>query len=158
VRQTPQFREQRVGFDPTIVSAKSVHDFHRHWQALRGGRELPAKSDFDPTAVPHLLSGIMLLRVHDDPLDFEYRIIGEDVVARFGSLKGRRVREAALLNPSTTALRNYVAVVEARRPQFLEGVTKVARHDRPIQVSRVHCPLSADGERIDHIISYVAFL
>lgn len=158
MRQTPQFREQRVGFDPDIVSAKRVHEFHRHWQELRAGRELPAKSDFDPTAVPHLLSGIMLLRVHEDPLDFEYRIIGEDVVARFGSLKGKRVRDGALLNPSTTALGHYCAVVEARRPHFLEGVTRVAWHDRPIHLSRVHCPLSADGKKIDHIISYVAFL
>lgn len=151
-------QEQRVGFDPAIVTNPSVHEFHRHWLSLKGDREFPAKADFDPVAVPRLLPGILLMRVHQEPLDFEYRIIGEEVVARLGNLKGRRVREAALLNTASSAYKNYVAVIEARRPQFLEGTATVAYRDRPTRVSRVHCPLSADGRRIDHIISYAHFI
>jgi hypothetical protein len=151
-------QEQRLGFDPAIVTNPSVHEFHQHWLTLKGERDFPAKSDFDPVAVPRLLPGILLMRVHEEPLDFEYRIIGEEVVARLGNLKGRRVREAALLNTASDAYKNYVAVIEARRPQFLEGIATVAYRERPLRVSRVHCPLSADGERIDHIISYAAFM
>ncbi len=101
----------------------------------------------------------MLLDVFYDPLDFEYRLIGDDVVKRLGSLKGKRVREAALINESSSAYRNYCLVIETGAPQFLEGVAIVAyRRDRAVVVSRVHCPLSADGETIDKIISYLAFL
>jgi hypothetical protein len=157
-RHSLALQDQLVGFDPAIVTHPSVHEFHRHWLALKGDRDFPAKADFDPTAVPRLLPGILLLRVHETPLDFEYRIIGEEVVARLGNLKARRVREAALLNASSGAYENYVAVVEARRPQFLEGTATVAYRDRPMRISRVHCPLSADGARIDHIISYCAFV
>jgi hypothetical protein len=162
VSTTPQppaeLQEQQFGFDPAIVTNPRVHEFHRHWLSLKGDRTLPAKRDFDPTAVPHLLPGVLLLRVVEVPLDFEYRIIGEEVVARLGNLKGRRVREAALLNTGTTAYRNYCAVVEVRRPHFLEGSAMLAYRDRPARISRVHCPLAADGETVDHIISYVAFV
>jgi len=51
--------------------------------------------DIDPSDIPQLLSGMMLLDAHCDPLDFESRLIGDAVVSRLGSLKGKRVREAA---------------------------------------------------------------
>jgi hypothetical protein len=69
-----------------------------------------------PYAEFHLLSGALLLDVHRDPLDFEYRIIGQDVVARLGRLKGKRVRDAWLINVTSSAYRNYCAVVEAGAP------------------------------------------
>jgi hypothetical protein len=156
--QAVEWQEHRVGFDPEIVTNERVLEFHQHWLQIKGDRDFPAKNDFDPTAVPRLLPGILLLRVFEAPLDFEYRIIGEEVVARLGNLKGRRVREAALLNGASGAYRNYCAVIEERRPQFLEGSATLAYRDRPSRVSRVHCPLSSDGDRIDHILSYITFI
>jgi hypothetical protein len=157
-RQTVQLAEQRVGFEAEIVSDERVQEFYRHWLSLKRDRPLPSKSDFDPAAVPHLLPGIVLLRVHEDPVDFEYRIIGEEVAQRLGSLKGRRVREAALLNMASSAYANYCAVLEARRPQFLEGRATTVFRERPLRISRVHCPLSSGGEAIDYILSYIAFV
>jgi hypothetical protein len=157
-RQLVEMQEQRVGFDPGIVTNPRVHAFHQHWLGLRRGREFPSKADFDPAALPQHLASTLLLRVLGPPLDFEYRIIGEEVVVRLGNLKGRRVREGALLNASSTAYRNYCAVVEARQAQFLEGSAMLSYRDRPSRISRVHCPLSADGKTIDHILSYVAFM
>jgi hypothetical protein len=157
-RQAIELKEQRVGFDPGIVTNPRVHEFYQYWLQIKGDRPFPAKNDFDPAALPHLLAGTLLLRVLEAPLDFEYRIIGEEVAARLGNLKGRRVRETALLNASSGAYDNYCAVVETGRPQFLEGTATLAYRDRPSRVSRVHCPLSADGEKIDYILSYVTFM
>jgi hypothetical protein len=157
-RQLVEMHEQRVGFDPGIVTNPRVHAFYQHWLALKGEREFPSKAEFDPAALPQHLPGTLLLRVVGPPLDFEYRIIGEEVVARLGNLRGRRVREGALLNASSTAYRNYCVILEARRPQFLEGSAMLSYRDRPSRISRVHCPLSADGRTIDHILSYVAFM
>ena len=157
-RRPVEMQDQRVGFDPAIVTNERVQEFYRHWLALKGARAFPAKADFDPSAIPRLLPGTLLLKVVDDPLDFEYRIIGEEIAVRLGQLKGKRVREASLLNAASSAYRNYCAVVEARRPQFLEGSAIVPFRDRPTRVSRVHCPLSADGAKVDHILSYAAFV
>jgi len=81
------------------------------------------------------------------------------VQKRSGNLKGKRVRQASLLNTSSPAYRNYCEVIETGVPQFLEGTALGAyRPGRPTLVSRVHCPLSEDGERINKLISYLAFL
>jgi hypothetical protein len=149
----------RIGNDPAIVTNARVREFHAYWLARRGARHFPARSDIEPTDIPHLLAGIVLLNVHYEPLDFEYRLIGDDIAARLGRLKGKRVREAALLNNASSAYTNYCRVVESGTPQFLEGIAvSVHRQGRPMVVSRVHCPLSSDGETIDKIISCLAFL
>jgi hypothetical protein len=151
--------DARSGEDPAIVTNARVKEFHRYWLTRRGERRLPAKSDIEPTDIPHLLSGIVLLDVHAEPLDFEYRLIGDTIVTRLGNLKGKRVREAALINVSSSAYKNYCRVIETGVPQFLEGVAVSAyREGRPVLMSRVHCPLSSDGRTIDKIISYLAFL
>ena len=153
------FPVPRVGFDPSVSSDPGVHEFYRYWLDLRGDRRFPSRRDVDPTAIPHLLPNVLLLDIHRDPLDFEYRLIGDEIVTRLGAQKGRRVRQACLMNVSSSAYRNYCAVVEAGAPQFLEGLATTACPDgRRVVLSRVHCPLSSDGETIDKIISYVAFL
>jgi hypothetical protein len=151
-------RECRVGFEPEIVAAPIVQEFYAYWRKLRGDRRFPAKLDVDIADIPQLAANLMLLKVTYDPLDFEYRIIGDDIVSRLGNVKGRRVREAALLNVDASAYRNYCAVVEAGKPQFMEGWAAIPfRADEPFLLSRVHCPLAADGETIDYIVSCVAF-
>ncbi|HLI10137.1 MAG TPA: PAS domain-containing protein [Alphaproteobacteria bacterium] len=147
------------GTDPAIVTNAAVLAFYEYWLRLRGGRRFPARADIDPVHIPRHLSGILLLDVHYDPLDFEYRILGEEVIARLGDLTGRRVRQTALINITSSAYRNYCAVVESGLPQFLEGeAVPAVRSDRPYLMSRVHCPLSSDGATVDKIISYVSFL
>jgi hypothetical protein len=152
-------RAALVGADPAIVSEARVLEFHRYWLARRGERRFPARADIEPTDIPHLLSGILLLDVHYEPLDFEYRLIGGDIVARSGLLKGRRVRAAALRNPASTAYDNYCRMIASGVPQFLRGhAVSVYKPTRKIAVARVHCPLSSDGTVIDKVISYFAFL
>lgn len=151
-------RECRTGFDPDIVRAPSVRELYNYWLKLRGTRRFAAKAQVDIADIPHLAASLMLLKVTYDPLDFEYRIIGDDIANRLGNVKGRRVREAALLNVDASAYRNYCAVVEAGKPQFMKGWAAIPfQPDEPFLLSRVHCPLAADGETIDYILSCVAF-
>ncbi len=59
----------RVGNDPAIVTNARVREFHGYWLARRGARRFPARSDIEPTDIPHLLAGIVLLNVHYEPLE-----------------------------------------------------------------------------------------
>jgi hypothetical protein len=148
----------RVGNDPEIVTAAPVREFYEYWVKVRGSRRFPAKADIDIAAIPRLAAGLILLKVHREPLDFEYRIVGDDVANRFGNLKGKRVRDAALVNVTSSAYDNYCAVVRSGLPQFLEGQANVAfRPGQPSLLSRVHGPLSGNGQDVDHIVSCVAF-
>jgi hypothetical protein len=150
-------RKAQVSFEPGIVEAPTVQELYHYWLKLRGDRRFPSKAEVDIAKIPHLASSLMLLKVTYDPLDFEYRITGDDIATRLGSVKGRRVREAALLNVDASAYRNYCAVVEAGKPQFMAGWAAIPFRNEPFLLSRVHCPLSSDGETIDYILSCVAF-
>ncbi|HEX2116045.1 MAG TPA: PAS domain-containing protein [Alphaproteobacteria bacterium] len=151
-------RECRVGFEPEIVRSQPVLELYAYWLKLRGDRRFPSKAEVDIAAIPRLAAHLMLLKVTYEPLDFEYRILGDEIVSRLGNVKGRRVRQAALLNVDSSAYRNYCAVVEAGKPQFMAGWAAIPfRGDEPCLLSRVHCPLSSDGETIDYILSCVAF-
>ncbi len=151
--------EARIGTDPAILSNQHVLDFYHLWQNRCRDGHIPSRADMDPLLMGRFLSTILVSRVYYDPLDFEYRIIGEEVIALLGNLTGKRVRSAAMINLAGSAFANYTFVVEHKVPQFLEGPASPAfRKERRYVMSRVHCPLSADGEVVDHIISCVAFL
>lgn len=148
----------KIGVTPDLVTNEAVRHFHGFWLSRCQDGRLPTKAAMDPVEMRAYLGGLILTKVHYDPLDFEYRIIGEEVIARLGNVTGKRVGKTALANVSDSAYRNYCLVVETRQPQFLEGMTLTAfRKDRPYPLSRVHCPLCSDGETIDHILTYVSF-
>ena len=149
--------DSKIGFEPDIITVPGARQFHAYWVSLRGARRFPSKADVDLTAIAKLAPNLLLLKVFYDPLDFEYRIIGEDIADRFENLKGQRVRESVLFNIGKSAYLNYCAVVEAGLPQFMEGWAPVDRGSRSCLLSRVHCPLSDDDQTIDHIISCVIF-
>jgi hypothetical protein len=113
----------------------------------------------DPVEMRAFLPNLILTAVLRDPLDFEYRIIGDAVVARLGNITGRRVRDTALINVTSSAYDNYCAVALSKQPQFLEGHASTAfSQSRTYLMSRVHCPLSSNGASVDYIISCVSFL
>jgi PAS domain len=149
----------RVGDSPDIIrSSPKVLQFYEFWRSRCKAGGLPKKSDMDPVDMGPFLANIVLTEVSYEPLDFKYRIIGEELISRLGNLTGKRVREMALINVSSSAYQNYCAVVETKRPQFLEGDAVTAlKKDRLYLMSRVHCPLSSDGQTVDFIISCLTF-
>src|SRR5689334_604111 len=141
----------------TPATDPRVAEFYGIWQQLRGDRRFPSREDLRPERISRFLPGVVLLKVLRDPLDFEYRILGGDVVERVGMLRGKRVSEGPLVRANSAAYRNYCEVVEAGRPQFHDGLALSAYGTDPMMVSRVHCPLASNGRTIDFIISYITF-
>ena len=150
----------RIATTPEIISTPLVRSFHDFWLARCRDGQLPAKRDMDPVDMRPFLPHLVLTEVlRDDPLDFQYRIIGDSVAVRLGNNTGRRVRETALINVTTSAYDNYCVVALTGQPQFLEGRAPTAfSQNRTYLMSRVHCPLAADGTTVDHIISCMTFL
>ncbi|WP_428248559.1 hypothetical protein [Ferrovibrio sp.] len=149
----------RTGPDPAIITNQHVLNFYNLWLSRCPPGGFPTKAEMDPLLMGRYLSTLLLLKVHRDPLDFEYRIIGEEVIALLGNMTGKRVGGSAMINLAGSAYANYSWVVEQRLPQFLEGpATTAFRKERVYVMSRVHCPLAEDGQTVDHIISCVAFL
>jgi hypothetical protein len=52
-----------------------LRDLYRHWQKLRGTRTMPARRDFEPAAVRHLLPHLMLIDVFPEmPRERRFRV------------------------------------------------------------------------------------
>jgi hypothetical protein len=55
-----------------------------YWLRLRGDRAMPARKDFNPLDVRHLLPHVVLTEVHEQPRRLRYRLIGTFVTALAG--------------------------------------------------------------------------
>src|SRR3954471_6167481 len=66
-----------------------------YWAAKRGSRPMPERSDIDPAEIPpHLLPGIMLVDVVNDPRRYVYRLVGTmEAEIRGYDPTGKSVRE-----------------------------------------------------------------
>lgn len=66
--------------DMDRIDAPSLHEALAYWEALREDRDIPLASDFDPVAIPRLLSQCFMISVQKDPESFTMRVIGNDCV------------------------------------------------------------------------------
>lgn len=125
----------RVGDSPDIIrTSTKVLQFYEFWRSRGKGGMLPRKSDMDPVDMGPFLANIVLTEVSYEPLDFKYRIIGEELISRLGNLTGKRVREMALINVSSSAYQNYCAVAETKRAQFSRAMPS-RRRRRTVPIS-----------------------
>ena len=126
-----------------------------YWQGLRRGRKLPARSDLDPTEIPAVLPGVILVEVLRDPLDFRHRLVGTDVDAIVHrNFRGLRFSEILHMRPGNPIFAQFMHVAETGRPMWAE----VAYVGADPFVQRVrHClmPLGRDGETVDMVFTVV---
>ena len=141
--------------DAQILSP-SVRAGFRYWRDLLRGRNMPARTELDPTAIGRLLVHICLIDVQHDPLDFHVRLVGEHVSQRQGATRGRRLadcvapeqgrdvlldrlRECIEQRLPAHRLYRYVPLVLPRESRWVEGVS---------------CPLSDSGDGVDCIVNF----
>lgn len=58
---------------------------YSYWRMLRGTRRLPARGELSPRDMRGILPNVVLLRVIDGGLDYEYRIVGALFVQAYGA-------------------------------------------------------------------------
>ena len=133
---------------PRVVPAAYHLDFYRYWQAKRGGRAVPARSDIDPAEIPALLPYLGIIEKTDG--EFRYRLIGSALVEDLGrDVTGKPV---GCYIQARQALRGTVELVyTAARPVF-----NTARYE--FKRGLVHrssvllLPLAQDGAAVNMVI------
>lgn len=126
-----------------------------HWRKMGSGKALPARADLDPAQIPRLLSHLLLVDVHHDPLDFTYRLIGTAIVERSADdYTGMRVMDIPMQRRPSGIWSLYQAAVETGRPQC----THIPYKDENTRFVEMQAlPLSGDGKRVTMILGSVAF-
>lgn len=129
-----------------------LHRLLAHWDRLRGTREMPAWSDFDPLEVPYALGFLSVIEVHRDPLRFYFRLDGTKQVELFGiDCTWRYLDEAMPPDHAAMAGESYREVVECRAPRYHSR--KIGFHERIIDYEVLILPFSRDGDQVDILIT-----
>lgn len=129
------------------------------WHARRAGREMPARSDFDPLELRSVLGNLCLVEVTGDeaeaaPRRYLFRVDGSNIANLTGfDLTGKFADQ--LPDPAYRAyvLAVYDRTIADRAPLILsrdedwEGVR--------MRVESVTLPFSSDGTRVDYILDAV---
>jgi hypothetical protein len=133
-----------------------VNNALAYWDRIRGERNMPARSDIDPTDMPKLLPNVMLVDVLREPdLDFAFRLIGTGVHAIVSSnYRGKRFSTIPHMASGNRVWTEYAAVAEGGRP--FTGPVDYVDADHYVRGIR-HClmPLSPDGDRVNMIFAAV---
>ena len=126
-----------------------------YWQTLRRGRRIPARADLDPTEIPKLLPGVILVEVERAPLDFRYRLVGTEVdTISHRNFRGVRFSEVLHMRRGNDIWAQFARVVETAAPLWSDipyvGADPFIRRIR-------HCllPLGADGATVDMVFAVI---
>jgi hypothetical protein len=120
------------------------------WNARRGTRSMPSRTDFEVGDLKPWLGNIHLLDVEEGGAEFRYRVYGSHLAQYFGKdftgMTTAVVREA-----SREIVRSeYGAVVRERRPMLVQRDRSIAGRDTPVE--RLILPLSSDGVGVDKLL------
>ena len=128
-----------------------------YWDRKRGGRRMPARANIDPMEIPHLLGHVMLLDVLGPPLDFRYRLLGDDILLRARpGLKGQRFGEIEGKGPGSGVWEAARRVTETGLPRY--GRTEYGGPDHfTAAVYDLLLPLSDDGVVVNQLLILAQF-
>ena len=126
-----------------------------HWQQNRGGRCMPRRRSFDPSAFPPTLLPVIVVA---EPLAgrLKLRLVGTEVVARLGyEPTGKFVDEAFPGEYGSVFHELGTYVVHGKRP-VLADVSYVFDEDR-WQHRQLLLPFSDDDSVVSHVMGLSAF-
>lgn len=120
--------------------------------------EPPRWAAFDPMDVPHLLPNIFLFRVTYDPLRFQFRLLGDAVLASGGpGRRGLYVDEIPTTGQAETLHDQLAQVVAAATPFWYKGPPTLKHHRHVQSLEGVMIPMSDDTGRISHILCLTVY-
>jgi hypothetical protein len=126
-------------------------DLYKYWNAVRGARAMPTRSDIDPLDVVKLLPFVGLIERRDDA--YYWRLMGTGIVDHFGrdltgEPYGAHFSPAAFVAATVAA---FDAALDQEAPFFDEFLYYPLR-GAPNSVSRLVCPLASDGAHLPMVI------
>ena len=156
----PNQADYRVVVDPPTIEEPLLHAVREYWRGKCRGRAIPARADLDALEMRPFMGSMFLIDVIDGGRDFRFRLIGTQLVERFGrDSTGKSFSDAYAGANQVTAtwLRGvYERVVAEAVPIW--SCAPLDQMDREFVVSAaIHLPLSADGRTVNMVFGASAF-
>ncbi len=91
-----------------------------YWESLkRGDNNMPFCDDVNPSALPELAGGLLLMDVFADPERFRFNTVGGELAKRGGGALSGKFADEVVLSDGLKFLRAQCsATIEAREPTF----------------------------------------
>jgi len=125
---------------------------YRLWDSKRGGRRLPARSDFDHAELAPWFGNLIILDVLDGGKNFHYRLFGVTLAEEAGfDMTGRKLSDYPIASNLPHFFAVFTEIIKRRAPALSEhdpAVPNVRRRRRLI------LPLGRDGETVDMMMTY----
>lgn len=125
-----------------------------YWQDIAPGRTLPARADFDPLKVPHLLPQLGLIDLRDGLDRAHFRLAGTGLRDIYGrEITDLRLTEVFSAAPASPWHRIHADV--ATKGLCAQGAMRGPAKGRDhIVLFWLRLPLSDDGVRVDRILCH----
>ncbi len=154
-------RERTVAeIAPVSLAHPVLADILDYWNAKRGTRMMPGRSEISPLDLRDHLGWIILLDALPGFTDFRYRLVGTKVAHYFGADgTGKTISEAfAPLGPKVVSAIQDIhrRAAEARCPVHVHGEAAWLA-DGFDTFDSLYLPLSEDGESANMILSAFTF-
>ncbi|MCC6468387.1 MAG: hypothetical protein IT563_08695 [Alphaproteobacteria bacterium] len=138
-----------------VFLSPSVREGFNYWRGLLRGRRFAARSDLDPVAMPSQLHRITLVDVEHDPPRFRTRLLGQHNRDRQGIPAGSDFSDVGVAQGRERILaRLRLCVAEGRPIRGTYRYEPLAGPDQQVWAEVASCPLSSDGNTINHIVSF----
>ena len=120
---------------------------------------MPSRADIDPGEIPRLLPNLILLDVLREPPNLRYRLVGTEIEAHssLGNITGKLITELPDRAPPSKVWDNLWSVVDSAEPSH-SSVPYVGPKRDFVTTRQVVLPLAADGERVDMLLVFIAYL
>ncbi|WP_416896957.1 MAG: PAS domain-containing protein [Minwuia sp.] len=142
--------------DDLEEASELIREGHAFWDALRGTRPWPARTDLDPLDVPrHLLPHMLMIDVErGPPRRFRWRLIGTHITSVMQrDSTGRYFDELYSASEFERVTIGPLTVFETGRA--CHNITRAPSSERAfIQMEAIDMPFSRTGEEMDMILAF----
>jgi hypothetical protein len=146
---------QRLVHDANQLTSERLKRLYVYWDALRGNRVGPARSELNPADMRDQLGWIWLMDVTDGGADFRFRMGGDRVIQFFGRrLSGALLSDIAKESPQFFGrFRNLVRLATTSARPASGGPAQTAYEPKAhLDVEALMLPLSDDGVTVTGLL------
>jgi hypothetical protein len=140
------------------IRTPSLQRLYCDWAARRGGRDFPARRDFDVLDLDYIIGNLSLLDVSYRPLRFRFRVQASRVTERVGyEMTGKDLDMLPAPGTRDAVRRHFVAVINRREPVVQMRERRIL-DDRVLPCEVLALPLAHDGTTIDMLMTGLVWL
>jgi len=144
---------------PSDADARLVR-FLDYWRGKAGAGGLPRRRVIDPLEIRDLLPVVFLIDVlgaEAEPDDFRFSLVGQDVLDRYGPLRGLTLRGQMSGAELHRTLEEHRLCVSARLPVYVVNGERTAAEGDGLLYQRLLLPLADEGGAVTSLAGIMVF-